>query len=349
MSGLARRLLDRTGKHVVVSLYLDLDPREFATAPARATQIRSLLDEAHRAAEADDSLEHDAKLALRDDLERIEAYLGSDELPVSRARAVAVFASGGDDLFETVALSVPAGPSVTLAREPMIEPLVAAPGAPAWCAVLAALDRAEILLGSGARVTAHERSEDYVRGHGAEGGPTGHDEEQDIEDHLIGVAARLHRDWQRARFSVLALGGPVQAAAHLEGLLHADLRPALLPQRLEVDPSAAGDPEVAAAVAALVDAQRERAHRELLASLADALGAATDPDRRARAVAGADATDAALREQRVSTLLLGGDFTGPDREAAIRAAVRQDADVVAFDDEVPELPPARPVAALLRF
>lgn len=41
-----RRLLERTGQHPVLSLYFDLDPVEFATGPARASQLRSPIDEA---------------------------------------------------------------------------------------------------------------------------------------------------------------------------------------------------------------------------------------------------------------------------------------------------------------
>ena len=44
-----RRLAEvRLDRPIVLSLYLDLDPAQFATPPARATAIRSLLDEAER-------------------------------------------------------------------------------------------------------------------------------------------------------------------------------------------------------------------------------------------------------------------------------------------------------------
>ena len=34
----------RAGEAKVLSLFLSLDPREFATAPARSTEVRSVLD-----------------------------------------------------------------------------------------------------------------------------------------------------------------------------------------------------------------------------------------------------------------------------------------------------------------
>jgi peptide chain release factor subunit 1 len=344
---LARRILDRFATApVVVSLYLDLDPSRFATAPARASQITSLLDDARRqAAEREGQLEHGAAQALRHDLEGLDDFLDSEELPVSGARSIAVFAAGGER--EVHPLAAAAGPSVAVGPDPVIEPLVSAPASPAWCATLVASDRAEIVRGSGGQVTAHEHSEDYVRGLGE--GPTGHSEEQDAEGHLIKVAAGLRRDLERGRFDRLALGGPVEALSGLEAALSPELRAVLIEQRLAVDPSAASDSEIAAAVQALVADAVERDRARMLGELAERLQEARGADRPARAVAGAEAVELALTERRVATLLLGATFTGPEREAAIRSAAAQDAAVVAFDDTADELPPARPVAALLRF
>lgn len=61
VAGPARRLSERHTAHPVISLYLDLDPERFATAPARAAQIRSLVDQAARELdEAGDGLSHDS-------------------------------------------------------------------------------------------------------------------------------------------------------------------------------------------------------------------------------------------------------------------------------------------------
>jgi len=124
----ARRMLEQTGEHPVVSVYLDLDPSRFATAPARATQVRSLIDEADRDGRMDkDELSHADRTTLTADLQRLEAYLGSDEPPVSGARALAVFCSGQDDLFEALPLPVAMPARVVIASSPYIEPLVAGP------------------------------------------------------------------------------------------------------------------------------------------------------------------------------------------------------------------------------
>src|SRR5947208_7243403 len=93
----ARRLVQQRPAHHVVSLYLDLDPERFATAPARASQVRSLIDQAAREVETLPDLSHDDLVALREDLERVMEYLISREPPFSGARALAVFCSGRDD------------------------------------------------------------------------------------------------------------------------------------------------------------------------------------------------------------------------------------------------------------
>ena len=88
---------------VVVSLFLDLDPVQFATAPARASQITSLLSELD-ALLRDPDLSPDAAGALKADRERIEAFLRDDELDLDRAAALAIYSSDALDVFEAVKL-----------------------------------------------------------------------------------------------------------------------------------------------------------------------------------------------------------------------------------------------------
>src|SRR5918996_239179 len=62
-----RRLAEiRLDRPVVLSLYLNLDPAEFATPPARATAVRSLLDEADRRIRDLRDLPHEDKMDLRE-------------------------------------------------------------------------------------------------------------------------------------------------------------------------------------------------------------------------------------------------------------------------------------------
>ena len=380
-SPIAKRLLEATaGEHPVISVVFDLNPAEFATAPARATQATSLLDAAHNLETADQTLNHDARQAIRSDLERLKTYLGSDELPVSGAEGLAIFVSQGSGLFETVALSRSSTSSIYLDREPHIEPVVIEPAAQRWCAVLVSSRDVTVDIGAGATSVTRSTGSDYVRGHSQSDGNDERGREQDIEGHLIAVSQRLAADHRAGRFDVLALGGPVDALTGLEGRLPDELRSALA-GRLDIDPSAATEADVAAAVSSLLARTYAEGQEQKLAAFKDQLAAARGQNGPASAVAGIPAVLESLAEQRVATLLLADDFhaagarcskcrmllpsdisecpvdgtaTAPVadlREPMIAAAVRQDATVLVFPDPDETLL-ARPdhrTGALLRF
>ena len=379
-SPIARRLLDATAaEHPVISVVFDLNPAEFATAPARATQANSLLDAAHNLESADQTLSHDARQAVRSDLERLTTYLGSDDLPVSGAGALAIYASHGSGLFETVSLSQPSASSIYLDRQPYIEPVVIEPAAQRWCAVLVSARDVTVDLGAGATVLARTTGSDYVRGHSQSDGNDERSREQDIEGHLIAVSQQLVDDHRAGRFDVLAIGGPVDALTGLEGRLPDQLRSALV-GRLEVDPSAATEAAVARAVSGLLAQAYADMQARTLAEFSDLLAAAKGQDGPPRAVSGIADVLEALAEQRVATLLLAGSFhaagaqcsrdrmllpsnvsecpadgtaTGPVadlREPMIAAAVRQDASVLVFPEADEALSaPGHDIGALLRF
>lgn len=339
----ARSLIERTGTNPVISLYFDLDPEQFGTAPARASQARSLIDEARRAAEPL-SLHHDGRQALDADLDRVQEALGSDDLPVSGAQALAVFCSGPDDLFEIVALATPTPSCVYVEPKAVVEPLVTAPSAGGWCVVLVSTEAAEILEGAGRELTARTSSDDYVRGRDQSPGGETNTRDQDIAGHLKQVAEELHRRWQRDHFDLLAIAGPVEAASGLESHLHSELE-AIYAGRLSLDTSAASDADVVAAVAQLAATRHAQRRDAALAEVVERMGGGQ------RVAVGVHDVDDALVQRRVETLLVSRDFDDGEnrREAVVQTAVLQDAAVYAFDDPVDALPPARPIAALLRF
>jgi peptide chain release factor subunit 1 len=377
----ARRLLERTGGHPVVSLFFDLDPAQFATAPARATQTRSLIDEADRAARGDTTLNHEDRVVLAEDLKELETYLQSDELPVSGVRSLAVFRSGQDDLFETVALSEAMPPKVVIARTAYIEPLVTGPADGRWCVALVSRRNAKILVGPVEHIRGLESVTDDVHGQSHAGGWSQANLERSYDDeadhHLRHVAQEVYHAWQREPFERLILGGPLQDVDRFAELLHNDLRRALSPARLSLEAETATVPEVQAALLPLYDQERSAARAAALTELG------TRVDRKSGATIGLADTLAALAERRVETLVLALDFaahggrcsscgllypqdSGPCpvdgtelepvadmREAAIEAAVLQDAGVVVIG-EGSEIPPevllrGGGIAALLRF
>jgi peptide chain release factor subunit 1 len=372
----ARRLAEQRTRHPVISLYLDLDPEEFATPPARESEVHSLIDGARPDVETDESLDHEDKIALREDLDRVRDYLLSDEPPFQGARALAVFASRLDSLFEVVQLRWPVPGRAVVASKPYIEPLLQAVQAQRWCAVVVSRDRGLILTGWPDDLVERERVRDNVHGRVKKGGPSQanyeRSAEQDAEAHLRRVADEVYRLWQAEGFDRLAVGGPHEDVTRFEQLLHNDLRPRLAPGRLAVDESRVTDAQIGDALTEFVTEESRRRERESLDLLAERLGVGE------RAAGGPEATLEALNERRVEVLLLERGVARPGGrcpsdglltlqsdgacpadgtalepiadigEAAIEAALLQDAEVILVE-RYPDLGPHQGFAALLRF
>jgi peptide chain release factor subunit 1 len=379
VAGPARRLLERRTGHPVISLYLDLDPERFATAPARAAQIRSLIDQAARELEeAGEGLSHDERIGLRKDLQRIDDFLTP---PTSRpefqgAHALAVFCSGRDELFEVIKLTRPVPGRVVIGRTPFVEPLVATLREERWLVALVNRRLGRVLGGLVDRLEEDGSFADYVRGQHDQGGWSQaryeRSIEKDTDDHLRRVAEAVNQRWRSEGFHRAALGGPVEIVPRLEGFLAAEVRANLAPGRVEVDLSSTTDDEIRRALAKLVLEDDKRLERDALDRLAAGIGSG------GRAVGGPKDTLDALNERRVQTLLLepgfdrrgfrclscgllllegegrcpadGGELEEVEhlREATIEAALAQDADVTIVR-HYPDLGPLQSIGALLRF
>jgi peptide chain release factor subunit 1 len=196
--------------------------------------------------------------------------------------------------------------------------------------------------------------------------------EKDTDDHLRRAAEAVNQRWREEPFDRVALGGPVEIVPRLEGFLSAEVRANLAPGRVELDLSSAGDSEIREALGKLVVEDERQLERELLDRMAAGIGSG------GRAVGGAHDTLEALNERRVQTLLLEPAFDRPAircrscgmlmlegdgrcpadggqieelehlREAAIEAALAQDADVVVVR-HYHDMGPLQGIAALLRF
>jgi peptide subunit release factor 1 (eRF1) len=360
----------------VLSLYLDLDPERFATPAARASQVRSLIDEASRRIGDDDGLDHEERAALREDLRRIAAFLSSPDAPFKGARALAVFCSTRDGLFETVQLSRPVEGRVAIEPAPYVEPMIAAVEQRRWLVALVNRRSARLLAGSPDRLRERERLDEEVRGQHDKGGWSQanyeRSVEKDVDDHLRRIAAIVERRWRSERFDRLAVGGPQEIVPRFERLLGAQLRGSEAPGRVEVDISRVNEEQVRRAVEKLVAEDEKRLEREALDRLAEGIGAG------GRAAGGPEDTVAALNERRVGMLLLepGFDrraercptcgllFVDADgrcpadgseleelehlREAAVESALAQGAEVMVVRS-YPDLGPLRGIGALLRF
>ena len=140
----------RAGDAKVLSLFVNLDPREFATPAARRTEVRSLLDRAARRVRDDDALGHAERASLRADLERLGAELGRGGLDAKGAHGLAIFAASAVDLFEVLKLPEPVEHDPVLADGPFIEPLSAIGTPERWCALLVNRRIARLFCGAGA-------------------------------------------------------------------------------------------------------------------------------------------------------------------------------------------------------
>ena len=220
-----RRLADtRPAEGKVLSLFLNLDPREFATAPARGTEIRSMLDRAARQVRDDESLTHEERAALRADLERLQAEIGNGGLDAKGAHGVAVFASGPANLFEVLKLSEPIEHAPVIADTPFIEPLTAIGTPERWCVVLVNRRSARLLCGSGGRLEEVAHVDDDVHGQHDQGGWSQANYQRSVEkeasDHLRRTAEVAFAHLKGALPAGILVGAPQELVNDFENELH---------------------------------------------------------------------------------------------------------------------------------
>src|SRR4051794_30474500 len=153
----------RSAQGKVLSVFVNLDPREFATPPARATEISSVLDEASRTIRSLEGLTHDERAALERDVRRVEERLrhGGD---MEGARGLAVFASEPADLFEIHKLPRPVQHKVAIAGHPCVEPLARIGTGELWWLVLVDRRHGRLLAGTVDGLVELWRTDDPIHG-----------------------------------------------------------------------------------------------------------------------------------------------------------------------------------------
>lgn len=369
-----RRLAEADlGGAPVLSVFVNLDPAEFATGAARASALTSVADEAARMAEnGDPDLSHDARRALRRDAERVRDYLRAADF--AGTHGVAIFASGQADLFEAIHLPYPVESAVVLNSAPHLAP-IASPPEGDWCVVLVSRRNGRILRGGPERLVEVGGVADDVHGQHDQGGWSQaryqRSVDQEFVRHVERLARVLSQGAKAAPFEHLLVGGPEDAYNELVDKLDHPLRERLR-GRVEVDVDDTTADEVRrAALPPMQEHERVR-QDELLRRLDEGLG------RGERAAAGLDDVLGCLSEQRVETLLLDAGFAAPGAECpkcgwigvrpegdcpmdgtpldhsddivdvAVDRAFAQDAQVVTLRDR-PEIVHHGSIAALLRF
>lgn len=333
-SGRLRRLADaHPARGRVLSVFLDLDPSSFATVPARASAITSVLDDAQRKVKECADLDHDEQVWLQADVERVRAELQAGHPAADGARGLAVFACQPADLLEVVPLRRPVASRVVVERSACLEPLVGQADGERWVVALVNRRCARIFQGMGDAVEETDRIEDQVHQQHDQGGwsQTRYQRsvEKDKDDHLVHVADVLFGVYKRRGVDRLLIGSPQELAGDVEAHLHAYLRERIA-GRLHLDVENSGVDDVRAAVAAERERVETRREREALDRLVQGVGRGT------RGAGGLAEVLAALDEARVDTLLLDARFHAAglrDRETGLLYA-EEDA------------PPGRPLERL---
>jgi hypothetical protein len=370
----------RSAQGKVLSVFINLDPREFATPPARATEISSVLDAAARTIRDADDLTPDERSALDGDLERVRTAMRNG-VDAKDARALAVFASEPAGLFEILKLPRAVEHKVTISETPCVEPLARIGTGELWWLVLVDRKHARLLAGTVDGLVELWRHEDDVLArvdsdrHDQDGRSEKRYErgvEKEVDVHLRGVASELARRLRDIRVAGILVGGPKETTNQLESLLHADVAKCLQ-GRIDVDVWNSGADAVLAAALPVLDELTARRDAELLAKIDEGLG------KGGRAVSGLGDVLTAVHERRLDTLVIQEGFTakgtrcpqcgwmgvsaggqcpadgtmtdvvGNIVEAAVGRAFGQDARVryLAVDNEAIEMKGS--IAALLRF
>ena len=324
--GRLRRLAElRPDRGLVLSVFYNLDPSEFATPAARATEVNSVVTAAAHQAEAVEDVAHDERQALRADVERIRVALSGSDVAANGTHGLAIYACGPADLFEVFPLPHPIESRAVVDRRPCVEPLVRSGSEERWCVLLVNRRFARILAGTASGLEELDQIEDDVHRQHDQGGWSQKRFQRGIEqeklNHLGHTLDVLFARFKRQPFDHLVVGAPDELAPQVEERLHPYLRERLAGRiGIDVENSSVGDIEAAAGT--VVDRHVAGVERDALDRFRQGIG------RGDRGVAGPGAVMQALEEARVEILLLADDFDAPELDAAVEKAITQSAQVL---------------------
>jgi len=351
----------------VLSVFLNLDPTEFATPAARSSAVTSVLTAATHKVESNDGLTHEERMALYDDVERVRDVLLSD-VASNGTRAVAVYACSEADLLEIVRLRRPVENKVVVDRTAFVEPLVLHGVDEQWLVVITNRRAARLFVGPGDALEETDRIVDEVHSQHEKGGWSQANYQRSVEkevtDHLGHTAELAFSVYKKRGLDRVLIGAPDELLTEFKGKLHPYLRERIV-GRIAVDVENASLDDVCAAAKPLILEHVRRCEREALDRLVQGVGAG------GRGAAGIEEVLDALNQARVETLLIAENFRAagridhdaglllPERaaqgepvddivEPAIEKAIEQNANamVVRHHDD---LEPLGGIGAVLRF
>lgn len=304
-AALVRKLSRINSGGKVLSVYIDLDPTEYATPPARESQINSLANEAEELVE---SLDQQASKPLRDDVQRVREFLLGDTDWSSEARAVAVFASSEKGLFEVVKVAEPLPRGVFVDERPHVQPLREVVEQGKWCVALVDRRNARIFVGSPAALNEYDQFEDKVHGQHQQGGWSQaryqRSVEEDVEDHLKNVADRLMKLHQSRDFDHIVIGANEELWPRISERLHSYVAERVIGP-IDVDVQMEDVDQLQEKLKEIQAEQEKERERSLLEDLRR--GLAKD----SRAAAGLSLVLGGLNEAKVDTVLAAEGYDPP--------------------------------------
>jgi peptide chain release factor subunit 1 len=303
-----RRLADvHPDRGRVLSVFLNLDPSESPTPAARSSAITSIMTEAAHRIEQAGELDHEEKVALRADVERVREVLQGD-IAGDGTRAVAVYACQPASLLEVLSLSRPLPSRVVLDRTPYVEPLVQHGLAERWCVLLSTRRLARLFVGDGDALEETDRIEDDVHRRHDQGGWSQSNYQRsvdkEVEDHVARTARVAFELYKQRGFDRLLVGAPEELVNDLEAKLHPYLRERLT-GRVSCEIEHASVEQVRTCAVEKIAEHVRRREREALDRLAERVG------RGGRGAAGIAAVLDALNQGRVETLLVAPGLSAP--------------------------------------
>jgi peptide chain release factor subunit 1 len=292
-----------------LSMYVKLDPSDVPTQREIVSRVTSLLDDAHRKSESRrPELEHDERVALREDIERVRSWFEA-EFDHKGVHGAAVFAAGMGGLFRPLLVSEPVPDSVRLGRSFALTALVPLVGR-ADGAIVVAVGRERGSLYrvlSGRLLELADLTEEQLNRHDQGGWSQANYQrhvDEHAKEHLKDVADELARRVRELRASDVVVVGADETRAQFIELLPADARTAVIGgAHAEAH---AGPTELYDVTVPLLREARLLRERECIARWREAT--ATE----GRATAGWEETLEAASDARVDTLLLRA---GVSREA----------------------------------
>src|SRR5437764_1048393 len=287
----------------VLSLFLNLDPSEFATPPARETEIRSLIDDAERSLRDAGDLSPDAREALKRAIARARDYLSGADF--SGAHGFALYCSEPADLFEAIKLPRPIQSRAVIDDSPFVEPLADMSRRDSWAILLVNRQTARMLRGTRERLEELPPLEDDVHGQHDQGGWSQaryqRSVDKEVQDHLKRTGEVVFRRFKRVPFDRLLVGGPEEILGDMEERLHPYVRERVA-GRIDVDVENTTPEQVRDAAAPVIEEADRTREREALDRMVEGV------QRGGRAAAGLEDTLFVLNERRVETLMLNSGF-----------------------------------------